>query len=249
MLSGTLRRSLLGMMLLLPLLPGRAQERAPDQVYIYNDALQPQLESRTIPAEVMEQYRADDTFDYRFGYEQTISWWEQFKRWLLEQLSRLFGSVQIDFPIDWLLYIFCAAMILFAILKLMGVSISGLFRRDETAADVGMQQVMEQAIHEINFEEEISKAQQSRDFRLAVRLLYIFTLKRLTDAGLIHWNPGKTNADYQRELQGQPILEDFRRLSIYYEYAWYGEFPVDGQFYEKVNRLHQQISSKLRVKA
>jgi len=109
--------------------------------------------------------------------------------------------------------------------------------------------VMEQAIHEINFEEEISKAQQSRDFRKAVRLLYIFTLKRLTDADLIHWNPGKTNADYQRELQGHPVLEDFRRLSIYYEYAWYGEFPVDGQFYDKVNHLHQQISSKLSVRA
>ncbi|MFP4096491.1 MAG: DUF4129 domain-containing protein [Cyclobacteriaceae bacterium] len=235
-------------MLLLPLMPLQAQERAPDRVYQFNE-LPDRENMRSIPAEVMERYRNDSDFDYRFGYEQTISWWEQFKRWLSEKLSWLFGSVQIDFPIDWLLYIFCAAIIIFAILKLTGVSISGLFRRDERAGDIGMQQVTEQPIHEINFEEEISKAQQAQDYRKAIRLLYIFTLKRLADADLIHWHPGKTNADYQRELRSSPLLPNFRSLSIYYEYAWYGEFPVDARLYEQVNQLHRQISAKLSVKA
>ena len=224
------------------------QERAPDQVYRFSDSLQ-LSQIRTIPPEVMERYRNDSDFDYRFGYEQTISWWEQFKRWLAEQLSRLFGSVEIDFPIDWLLYIFCAAAIIFAILKLMGVSIGGLFRRDESAGRMDMQPVMEQNIHKINFEEEISRAQQSQNYRKAVRLLYIWTLKRLADADHIHWHPGKTNADYQLELQQSPLLPDFSSLSIYYEYAWYGEFPVDAPLYEKVNRLHRQISDQLTVKA
>jgi hypothetical protein len=225
-----------------------AQDRAPEQVYRFSDTL-PLSDSQTIPAEVMEQYRNDSDFDYRFGYEQTVSWWEQFKRWLAEKLSWLFGSIEIDFPIDWLLYIFCAAAIIFAILKLMGVSLSGLFRRDVSAGRIDMQPVMEQDIHEINFEEEISRAQQSQDYRKAIRLLYIWTLKRLADADLIRWHPGKTNADYQRELQSQSLLSDFRSLSIYYEYAWYGEFPVDAQLYEKVNRLHRQISDQLSVKA
>lgn len=224
------------------------QERAPDQVYRFSDSLQ-LSQSRAIPAEVMEAYRNNEDFDYRFGYEQTISWWEQFKRWLAEQLSWLFGTVEIDFPIDWLLYIFCAAAIIFAILKLMGVSVSGLFRRDESAGRIDMQPEMEQNIHEINFEEEISRAQQSQDYRKAVRLLYIWTLKRLADAEHIHWHPGKTNADYQREMQQSTLLPDFRSLSIYYEYAWYGEFPVDAALYQKVNQLHRQISHSLTVKA
>jgi hypothetical protein len=224
------------------------QERAPDQVYQFKEL--PELENaRRIPPEVMEGYRNDSDFDYRFGYEQTVSWWGQFKRWLAEQLSRLFGSVEIDFPIDWLLYIFCAVMIIFAILKLTGVSISGLFRRDDRAGNVDMQPVMEQNIHEINFEEEISRAQQSQDYRKAVRLLYIWTLKRLADADYIHWHTGKTNADYQQELQQSPLLPDFRSLSIYYEYAWYGEFPVDAQHFGKVERLHRQISEVLTAKA
>lgn len=248
-ISGILHSALVGTILLLPLIPASAQERAPDQVYDYKDSLLQQAEIRSIPAEVIEEYLNSGDFDYRFGYERTISLWEQFKRWLAEQLSRLFGSVEIDFPIDWLLYIFCAAAIIFAVLKLMGVSISGLFRRDESANRIDMQPVTEQDIHEINFEEEISRAQQSQDYRKAVRLLYIWTLKRLADADLIRWHAGKTNADYQRELQSHSLLPDFRSLSIYYEYAWYGEFPVDAQLYQKVNQLHQQINQQLTVRA
>lgn len=224
------------------------QERAPDQVYYFSDSLQ-LSDSRKIPAEVMEEYGNNEDFDYRFGYEQTISLWDQFLRWLAEQLSRLFGNVEIDLPIDWLLYIFCAVMIIFAILKLTGVRISSLFRRDDRASNVDMQPVAEQNIHEINFEEEISQAQQFQDYRKAVRLLYIWTLKRLADADQIHWHPGKTNADYQQELQSHPLLPDFHSLSIYYEYAWYGEFPVDAELYKKVNRLHRQISEVLTEKA
>ena len=235
-------------LMLLGTYAANGQERAPDQVYQFQDSLN-LAESRGIPAEVMEEYRNSGDFDYRFGYEQTVSWWEQFKRWLAEQLSRLLGSVEIDFPIDWLLYIFCAFMIIFAILKLTGVSISGLFRRDESAADIDMKPVLDQNIHEINFEAEISQAQQAQDYRKAVRLLYIWTLKRLADANHIHWHAGKTNADYQQELQQSPLLPDFRSLSIYYEYAWYGEFPVDAQHFGKVNRLHQQISDQLTVEA
>lgn len=233
---------------LLYLPDAQAQEKAPGQVYDYTESALGQTEVRRIPTEVIEGYRKNDDFDYRFGYEQTISWWEQFKRWLAEQLSRLFGSVEIDFPIEWLLYIFCAAVIIFAVLKLMGVSVSSLFRPDESTGRIDMHPVLEQNIHEINFEEEISRAQQSQDYRKAVRLLYIWTLKRLADADHIHWYPGKTNADYQRELLKHPLLPEFRSLSIYYEYAWYGEFPVDAQLYEKVNRLHQQISDQLAQK-
>jgi len=224
------------------------QEKVPEQVYDYVDAPFEQEQVRSIPLEVIEAYRGDDDFNYRFGYEQTISLWEQFKRWLAEKLSWLFGGVEINFPIDWLLYIFCAALIIFAILKLTGVSVSGLFQRDQKAGLSDTYTVSEQNIHGIDFEKEIDLAKQSQDYRKAVRLLYIWTLKRLAHADLIEWHPGKTNADYQRELSSGSLLPDYRSLSIYYEYAWYGDFPVDNQLYLKVDHLHRQITDQLGSK-
>lgn len=237
------------MLFLLGSMSGRAQEQVPDQVYHFNNALIQQTDSRDIPVEVIERYRADGAFDYRYGYQQTISLWDQFWGWVLQQLSKLFGEVNFSFPIGWLLYIFCAAMIIFAVLKLMGVNISGLFNRQSQVANVSMQDILGEDIHELNFEEEISKAQQAQDYRKAIRLLYIYTLKKLTDSALIEWHPGKTNADYQRELKANHLQNNFRSLSIYYEYAWYGEFPVDIALYEKVNLLHKAIDQQLAVSA
>lgn len=224
-----------------------AQERVPDQVYDFNDALIQETPERNIPPERIEQYRADEDFDYRYGYQQSVSIWQQIWQWILQQLGKLFGEVNFSFPIGWLLYIFCASMIIFAVLKLSGVNVSGLFSREKQLNNMQVQDMLEEDIHELNFEEEISKAQQAADYRRAVRLLYIFTLKKLADSDLIIWHPGKTNADYQGELEQEKIKPDFRSLSIYYEYAWYGEFPVDAGLYEKVNQLHQSIDHQLAV--
>lgn len=226
-----------------------AQERVPDQVYYFNDSLRQEAEGRSIPPEVIEQYNADEDFDYRYGYQQTISLWDQFWGWILQQLSKLFGEVNFSFPINLLLYIFCAAMISFAVLRLTGVSISGLFNRQDQRFGMDVQDIRDEDIHALNFEEEISKAQQAQDYRRAIRLLYIYTLKKLTDHDLIQWHQGKTNADYQRELQESDLQHEFRSLSIYYEYAWYGEFPVDTTLYEKVSALHQSIDRQLAVSA
>lgn len=235
------------MLLLLMSSYASAQERVPEQVYHFNDSFRQQAAERSIPPEIIEQYRADEDFDYRYGYQQTISFWDQLWGWILQQLSKLFGEVNFSFPIDWLLYIFCAAMIIFAVLRLMGVNISGLFNRQDQGSGMDVQDILDEDIHELNFEEEISKAKQEQDYRRAVRLLYIYSLKKLTDHSLMEWHPGKTNADYQRELQGSDLQQDFRSLSIYYEYAWYGEFPVDAALYEKVNALHQSIDHQLSV--
>ncbi|WPP48098.1 DUF4129 domain-containing protein [Catalinimonas niigatensis] len=226
-----------------------AQERVPDQVYYFNDSLRQEVEGLSIPPEIIEQYHADEDFDYRYGYQQTISLWDQFWGWILQQLSKLFGEVNFSFPINWLLYIFCAAIISFAVLRLTGVSISGIFNRQDQRSGMDVQDILDEDIHALNFEEEISKAQQAQDYRRAIRLLYIYTLKKLTDHDLIQWHQGKTNADYQRELQESDLQQDFRSLSIYYEYAWYGEFPVDTALYEKVNALHQSIDRQLAVSA
>ncbi len=226
-----------------------AQERVPEQVYFFNDSLSGQVDGRKIPAELIEQYCVDEAFDYRYGYQQTVSIWQQLWQWILQQLSKLFGEVNFNFPITWLLYIFCALMIIFAVMKLMGVSISGLFNRQKPAPNMNVQDILGEDIHEINFEEEINKAQQAQDYRRAIRLLYIFTLKKLADSDRIVWHPGKTNADYQKELEESSLKNEFRSLSIYYDYAWYGEFPVDANLYEKVNILHQSIDQQLSVSA
>jgi hypothetical protein len=82
-------------------------------------------------------------------------------------------------------------------------------------------------IHAIDFERAVADAIAGRQYRLAVRLLYLQALKSLTDHSLIDWQPDRTNRYYARQLTGTPYGPAFDALTTRFEYVWYGDFPVD----------------------
>ena len=86
-------------------------------------------------------------------------------------------------------------------------------------------------IHAINFRDRLDEALRQQNYRLAVRLLYLQTLKHLTDRRLIAWQPDKTNRSYVYELADSPLRGAFERLTQQFEFVWYGDFPVtEAQF-------------------
>ncbi len=82
-------------------------------------------------------------------------------------------------------------------------------------------------IHGIDFDTAVNEAVAQRNYRLAVRLLYLQTLKHLADADRIQYKPDKTNRQYVYELANSPLQIDFELLTRQFELAWYGDFPVD----------------------
>lgn len=81
-------------------------------------------------------------------------------------------------------------------------------------------------VHALDFASEIAAAVDRGRFRDATRLQYLFTLRRLSEAGRIRWSLDKTNRDYVEELRGTPLSTPFREVTRLFEYAWYGEMPV-----------------------
>jgi hypothetical protein len=100
-------------------------------------------------------------------------------------------------------------------------------------------------IHEINFDEEIEKAIASHNYRLAVRLLYLRSLKQLSDNGLIQWQPEKTNSVYVYELNNPSVRQSFVSLTRQFEYVWYGGFNIDGAAFGNINQLFQNFKKQL----
>ncbi|MCY7357559.1 MAG: DUF4129 domain-containing protein, partial [Rudanella sp.] len=91
---------------------------------------------------------------------------------------------------------------------------------------------LKEDIHAINFEQELEIAAEQGNYRLGVRLLYLRTLKQLTDRHLIDWNPNKTNQQYAYEVANQPFATEFNALTRDFDYVWYGDFPVDKAQFE-----------------
>ena len=101
---------------------------------------------------------------------------------------------------------------------------------------------LEENIHEIDFDLAVEDAVNQRNFRLAVRLLYLQTLKRLTDSGQINYKPDKTNRKYVHELTNKPFQADFEALTRQFEFVWYGDFPVDEIQFGQIRQQFQQFN-------
>lgn len=217
-----------------------AQDALPPAGTQFNDSVP--VEVRSFSEETIRRFQEDGDFDYGIRRRETISWWDRVAYWIAQQWARLFQYTYFGVIYHILFYIFCFSVIVFAILKLTGTNVRQLFT---TRHDRGLVQdsLLEDDIYSVDFDHELAQARQQGDYRRGVRLLYIYTLKKLTDRQLIRWRPGKTNHDYQVELRGTPLQAGFERLSYYYEYAWYGNFPTDEAMYQRVEQLFTQVTN------
>lgn len=94
--------------------------------------------------------------------------------------------------------------------------------------------LINQSIFDINYDQEIHKAITAQNFRLAIRLLYLQTLKRLSEENVINYKQERTNNDYVMQLFNTGYYKDFFRLTRHFEYAWYGQFPVAPASFEVI---------------
>ena len=92
-----------------------------------------------------------------------------------------------------------------------------------------------------NFDTAIAKAKAEKNYRFAIRYLYLQLLQRLSANGAIEFAADKTNTEYVRELTGKPYKEEVAALTMYYEYAWYGEFGIDEDKYSKIESRYRNL--------
>jgi hypothetical protein len=84
----------------------------------------------------------------------------------------------------------------------------------------------------IDYNKEIATATEAGNYRLAVRLRYLQTLKELANRKLIDYRFGRTNHDYVAQLSKTPHYRNFFRLTRNFEYTWYGQFALSKQAYD-----------------
>jgi len=86
-------------------------------------------------------------------------------------------------------------------------------------------------------EQALEKALLQRNFRMAIRIHYLWLLKVLYEKELINWKKDKTNHAYISELARKSSEESstsFRKLTLWYEKAWYGESKIDEKDFRMV---------------
>ena len=214
----------------------------------YDDA---PITSKKISEKDLQTYRDDPSFNYEVATAQR-TWWDDFKAWVGNQLLRFFewvfgGENAVGYLAVFLRiipYILLGILIFILIKFFLKVNANTLWQAKKDDAYVSLSEE-EHIIKNEDIQELIRKALAERNFRLAVRYYYLFTLQLMTDKNLIDWQLQKTNDDYLKELKGTRLQEPFRTITRLYDYIWYGNFDLDEVKYMKAESAFVQLQKTL----
>jgi hypothetical protein len=137
------------------------------------------------------------------------------------------------------LALFFVAVILYHLLKNQAI-----FKRPSVAMQAREEEVGEDELLENDYQKLIHQAYKLSDYRMAVRYLFLYTLQQLKDKNLVEFARDKTNSRYAREIP-EPLRNDFSKLVLAYEYAWYGNFSVSREQFELIQKQFSSFFNKI----
>lgn len=185
----------------------------------------------------MQGYLADETFNYTKAKSKAPSLWSRFLDWFYDTFYKPFKDINIsgDFDlVDLLMWVVFIGALLLALKLFLGMDARSLFRKK--ASVIIPSTSYTEDINTIDFNAEILEAHSQGQYRKAVRLYYLWVLKRLADEGTIEWKQDKTNADFLAEMRNNPTHSTFKRLTEAFNRFWYGEFPLSEQLYTETRK-------------
>ncbi len=204
---------------------------------------------RRPPAEKISKFQSDRNFNYEVVRSEHISLWDRFTNWLARHSlpKRIPGGYTTANTIWTIieLLIIAGAIFLFVyfILKSQGVS---LFAKN-SGSNLQFTEAHED-ISQMNFDELIATAAGNRQYRQAIRYLYLKSLKQLSDHDLIKWKAEKTNHDYTIELRASPFSKLFSEITLLFDYAWYGNATINESTFVKIQSSFEQFNRQTAQK-
>lgn len=105
---------------------------------------------------------------------------------------------------------------------------------------------IEEKLPEQDLERFLQFAINSKDYKQAIRILFLITIQRLNHNGSITWKLNKTNHDYLIEMMEKSDYKYFSNLTQIYEIIWYGDTNVDLTSFNSLYQIFNQFIEKLQ---
>jgi hypothetical protein len=154
-------------------------------------------------------------------------------------LDRFFGA-KLTMYVFWVLG---GAFILFILYRLF--LSDGMFER-RTASIKNEEEKSEEVHHNVaGYYPLIDRAVANKNYRAAVRYLFLQTLQQLADDKKIVLAPQKTNYQYLFELKDRELRNLFASLTLHYEYVWYGRFDLDEMTFDNIRNNFKNFMDQL----
>jgi len=204
------------------------------------------VSKKEFPITISKKYNGDD-YNYNETTGQSQNYLLRAIKWFFQKIADIFG-IDIDpgfFKIvEVLIYIILIIIAIYIIIRLfVGTKAASFFtKKSKELAPLSFE---EEHIEKINLDELIANALQQNDYRLAIRYMYLKTLKDLSVKNLIDWHFDKTNIDYYNELTSPALQQNFKTVSYLYEHIWYGEFSVDDTSFSSAKKEFDNLKKAM----
>lgn len=170
------------------------------------------------------EWRTKPEFDYTVEFKgSSFSLWDWFTDRFNQIMQNLFGDISLGYTGEIIWYVLGFGAIVAIIVYTLYRHPELLRWRSNKNAENDGYIVEEDNIYGIDFPSTIDQALKVGNYREAVRLVYLQTLRHLSDAGKIDWQLAKTPSQYLNEYTAQP----FHHLTTTFVRIRYGGYDAD----------------------
>lgn len=149
-------------------------------------------------------------------------------------------------PLSWLFYGALAIAVLYLVYILFNEGGAGLFTSNKNKKINNYDEITAENIENADINMLIKNAENSNDYRLAIRYYYLLVLKTLSLKNHIKFEDDKTNTEYLNELSSKSFSSKFAYTSYLYNYIWYGGFSLNFEQYNKAKSNFETLLNLIK---
>jgi hypothetical protein len=194
----------------------------------------PRWAEHSYDPDVLQRILSRREFQWELEWElESPSWLQDLFSRLLEWLFRVQTAIAdvVGRPISRFVLTVLGALILALVLS---YALRGLMA--DLALDAELEEVQEGDVP-LTAASALKRAQllsEGKDYRSAVRYLYLSAILVLEERGLLRYDRSQTNREYLRSVSHLPRLVGVLRSVVdVFERVWYGYRPIDRDMYEQ----------------
>lgn len=204
------------------------------------------VELKILHEDSFEVYLDNDEFDY--GINLSLNTKNTFGFRLSELLRKLWDQLRSMFAVlPVLFHIFLWGLVLFSLIILITkTNLNRIFYSNKDT-NVPEYNVLDTEESISDFDSAIQNELQRKEYRKAIRLMYLKIIHKLEQVELINYSKEKTNIDYLRELHDTKIKNGFLSLTGIYNNVWYGHFEINESQYQQYERNFDEFLNSIDV--
>jgi hypothetical protein len=203
------------------------------------------------PMDSIQRLKRETDFDYALKLDSLLKKRQELQlkkqrereRKMKKQKPSVFAGDSFFLLIRIVLWTLLIGALLFVLYRVF-LSDRGLFTSPTRNKQLDVEE--EALTDEGYLEQQLNEAIRNGNYRLAIRFLYLQSLSRVAAKGWLQLSPDKTNYQYVREFAKPQLKKEFSRVTLHYEYAWYGDFVIASNVFESVKQEFDQFHKNIQ---